>query len=155
MPERTLHSPQKRFFEPYSLRASNAQRLALCAMLRFCATLAEQLCLPRWRASFPTRLRCVICAAAHLVCCAAKGENPFFSVQKEKYGTPKWVFRALQEKELRLNLTPMWRKVAIAPLVHCTMLVFNEPPRSNFACLPGKRAFRLGCAALSAPSLTM
>ena len=54
-----------------------------------------------------------------------------------------------------MNLTPMWRKVAIAPLVHCTTLVFNEPPRSNFACLPGKRAFRLGCAALSAPPHTL
>ena len=54
-----------------------------------------------------------------------------------------------------MNLTPMWRKVAIAPLVHCTTLVFNEPPRSYFACLAGERALRLGRAALSAPPHTL
>ena len=62
---------------------------------------------------------------------------------------------SLPKGALRLNLTPMWRKVAIALLVHCTTLVFNEPPRSNFACLAGKRAFRLGYAALSAPSFAL
>ena len=54
-----------------------------------------------------------------------------------------------------LNLTPLWRKGATAPLVRSTTLVFNEPPRSNFACLAGEPALRLGCASLSAPPLAL
>ena len=95
---------EKNKFEPYSLRASNAQRLALCAMLRFCATLAEQLCLPRWKASFPTRLRCVICAVAHYVSCGAKGENPFFSVIKRKIPSVRKDTRYLWRRRKDLNL---------------------------------------------------
>ena len=50
-------------FEPYSLRAANALRLALRAMLRRKAQRSRSnLRSPRWRASSPIRLRSVICA---------------------------------------------------------------------------------------------
>ena len=52
----------------------------------------EQLCLPHWKASFPTRLRCVICAVARSACCGAGGEDLRLR-QKKKYGAPEWVHR--------------------------------------------------------------
>ena len=116
--------------------------------------------MPSWRASSPTRLRFVICAAARPASDGAVEANPFFSTQKEKYGTPLWVFRISQTfcrllYTAFLNLTPLWRKGATAPLVRSTTLVFNEPPRSNFACLAGEPALRLACASLSAPPLAL
>ena len=59
------------------------------------------------------------------------------------------------KRSVEIELYSYVAQVRYAPLVHCTTLVFNEPPRSNFACLAEKQAFRLGCAALSAPPLDL
>ena len=70
-------------FEPCSRRATTA-----CGVWHFVlccdkiATLAEQLCLPRWKASFPTRLRCVICAATRSASDGAVAANLSFSAKK-------------------------------------------------------------------------
>ena len=68
------------------------------ARLRRAAT--EQLCSPRWQTSLPTRLRCVICAVAHVVSCGAKLIKSFLHRQKREMPSIKrrLVFLALQEQ---------------------------------------------------------
>ena len=83
--------------EPYSLRAANALRLALRAMLRRKAQRSRSnLRSPRWKASFPTRLRLVICAAALR---RRADDNPFFSAKKKNPRYPKGYRGFLAEKK--------------------------------------------------------
>ena len=91
---------EKKGFEPYSYVAQGCNSaLGALHYARFQRAATEQLCLPPWKASFPTRLRYVICAAAHSVCCGTKGENPFFSVKKKKDSHPKGQLSFLAEKK--------------------------------------------------------
>ena len=49
-------------FEPYSRRATPLRGGTFVLCCAKAQRSREQLCSPRWKASFPTRLRCVICA---------------------------------------------------------------------------------------------
>ena len=111
-------------FELYSLRASKVLdfwHFVLCCA--YCATLAEQLCLPRWKASFPTRLRFVICAAVRFANCDARGENLSFSTEKAKRQSPERATAFLAEKE-RFELSRRYNRptpLAGAPLHHLSI----------------------------------
>ena len=53
----------------YTLCELTSFEVVLRTMLVFRRAATEQLCLPLWKASFPTRLRCVICAAVRFANC--------------------------------------------------------------------------------------
>ena len=77
-------------FEPYSVVAQvRLSALGALHYARLWRAATEQLCSPRWWASSPTRLRCVICAAACFASDGAEGVNPLFSAKKKDTERPK------------------------------------------------------------------
>ena len=106
-------------FELYSLVAGRPScPWCYAPILSFGEPPREQLCLPRWQASFPTRLRCVICAAARSARCGAGVENLSISDKKKNTVHPNGYTVFLAEME-RFELSRRYSRptpLAGAPL---------------------------------------
>ena len=90
---------------PCELQGLRHWHFVLCC--DFVATLAEQLCLPRWKASFPTRLRCVICAPRAFGLRRCADGKSFLLRQKRKIRNTRMGIpqpQNLTEASLDLNL---------------------------------------------------